>query len=109
MLGLEVVLRGALVGGGELGGDLASPDDGSVWDLCLGLIRMLLSITIFSDLIRGAGLKVSFKALDGDGLKVFVFGLLPEGRKSRALRLTPTLSTFCPFSSSDNASRIFSP
>ena len=86
MLGLEVVLGGALVGGGELGGDLASPDDGSVWDLCLGLIRMLLSITIFSDLIRGTGLKVSFKALDGDGLKVFVFELLPEGRKSRALR-----------------------
>ena len=86
MLTLEVVLGGALVGGGELGGDLASPDDGSVWDLCLGLIRMLLSITIFSNLIRGTGLKVSFKALDGDGLKVFVFELLPEGRKSRALR-----------------------
>ena len=97
MLTLEVVLGGALVGGGELGGDLASPDDGSVWDLCLGLIRMLLSITIFSNLIRGTGLKVSFKALDGDGLKVFVFELLSEGRKSRALRLTPTLSTFCPF------------
>ena len=98
MLGLEVVLGGALVGGGgELGGDLASPDDGSVWDPCLGLIRMLLSITIFSNLIRGTGLKVSFKALGGDGLKVFVFELLPEGRKSRALRLNPTLSKFCPF------------
>ena len=96
MLGLEVVLGGALVGGGELGGDLASPDD-SVCDLCLGLIRMLLSITIFSDLIRDLGLKVSVMALGGDGLKVFVFELLPEGRKSRALRLTPTLSTFCPF------------
>ena len=96
MLGLEVVLGGALVGGGELGGDLASPDD-SVWDPCLGLIRILLSITIFSDLIGRTGLKESFKALDGDGLKVFVFELLPEGRKSRALRLTPILSTFCPF------------
>ena len=109
MLGLEVVLGGALVGGGELGGGLASPDDGSVWDLCLGLIRMLLTITIFSDLIRGTGSNVSFKALDGDGLKVFVFELLPEGRKSRALRLTPALSTFCPFGSSDSAPRIFSP
>ena len=96
MLGLEVVLGGALVGGGELGGDLASPDD-SVWDLCLGLVRMLLSMTLFSDLIGRTGLKESFKALDGDGLKVFVFELLPEGRKSRALRLTPILSTFCPF------------
>ena len=86
MLGLEVVLGGALVGEGEFGGDLASPDDGSVCDLCLGLIRMLLSITIFSNLIRGTGLKVSFKDLDGDGSKVFVFELLPEGRKSRALR-----------------------
>ena len=94
MLGLKVVLGAE---GGELGRDLASPDDGSVWDLCLGLIRMLLSITIFSNLIRGTGLKVSFKALDGDGLKVFLFKLLSEGRKSRALRLIPTLSTFCPF------------
>ena len=96
MLGLEVVLGGAFVGG-ELEGDLASPDEDSVWDLCFGLIRMLLSIIIFSDLIRGTGSNVSFKALDGDGLKVFLFKLLSEGRKSRALRLTPTLSTFCPF------------